>query len=55
MIRYDGAQPTLAVFLMEFRDGRVVREVDYFGAPFEPPDYRRQWVDQMVSKGSVPA
>lgn len=37
-IRYDGAQPTNAVFIMEFRDGKVVRETDYFGEPFDPPD-----------------
>jgi hypothetical protein len=54
-IRYDGAQPTLAVFLMEFREGRVVREIDYFGAPFEPPAYRAQWVERMVSDRSTPS
>ena len=44
-IRYDGARPTHAVFIMEFRDGRVVRERDYFGEPFDPPAYRSQWVE----------
>ncbi len=39
-IRYDGAQPTKAVFIMEFRDGKVVRETDYFGEPFDPPEHR---------------
>ena len=46
-IRYDGARPTRAVFIMEFRDGRVVRETDYFGEPFEAPDYRAEWVELM--------
>lgn len=46
-IRYDGARPTKAAFIMEFRDGLVVRETDYFGEPFDPPDYRSAWVELM--------
>lgn len=46
-IRYDGARPTSAVFIMEFRDGRVIRETDYFGEPFDPPGYRAAWVELM--------
>jgi hypothetical protein len=46
-IRYDGARPTMAVFIMEFRDGKVVRETDYFGEPFDPPEYRSTWVELM--------
>ncbi len=46
-IRYDGARPTKAAFIMEFRDGLVVRETDYFGEPFDPPDYRAAWVELM--------
>jgi ketosteroid isomerase-like protein len=46
-IRYDGGRPTKAVFIMEFRDGLVVRETDYFGEPFDPPDYRATWVELM--------
>ena len=44
-IRYDGARRTHAVFIMEFRDGRVVRERDYFGEPFDPPAYRSEWLE----------
>jgi hypothetical protein len=46
-IRYDGARPTNAVFIMEFRDGKVVCETDYFGEPFDPPEYRSAWVELM--------
>ena len=49
-IRYDGARPTKAVFIMEFRDGKVVRETDYFGEPFIPPDYRSAWVELMSAE-----
>jgi ketosteroid isomerase-like protein len=39
-----GAQPVRGVFMFEFRDGRIVRETDYFADPFEPPAWRSQWV-----------
>lgn len=26
---------------------KVVRETDYFGEPFEPPEYRSVWVEPM--------
>ena len=44
-ISYDGGRPTKAVFIMEFRDGKVTRETDYFGEPFDPhrPTGRRGW------------
>lgn len=45
IIRYDGARPTHAVLIMEFRDGKVVRERDFFGEPFDPPAYRSAWVE----------
>jgi hypothetical protein len=46
-IRYNGVRPTNAVFIMEFQDGKVVRETDYFGEPFAPPEYRSRWVELM--------
>ena len=49
-IRYDGARPTKAVFIMQFRDGKVVRETDYFGEPFDPPAYRSAWVELMTEE-----
>jgi hypothetical protein len=29
---------------MEFRNGKVVRETQYFADPFEAPAWRSQWV-----------
>ncbi len=43
-ITYDG-QPVMAVGIMEFRGDKVVRERIYFGDPWEPPDWRAQWVE----------
>jgi hypothetical protein len=33
------------VLIHEYRDGLVVRETCYYGAPFEAPAWRSQWVE----------
>jgi hypothetical protein len=45
-IRYDD-RPVMAVGIMEFRDGKVIRERIYFGEPWEPPAWRARWVEPM--------
>jgi len=44
-ITYQG-KPAYTVSLMEFRDGKVVHETQYFADPFEAPAWRKQWVEQ---------
>jgi ketosteroid isomerase-like protein len=46
VLTYDG-RPSFTVSIMEFRDGEVVRETQYFGDPFEPGASRAQWVETM--------
>jgi hypothetical protein len=46
-IRYNDANPYNAVSIMEFRDGKVIRERIYYGEPWEPPAWRAQWVEPM--------
>jgi hypothetical protein len=46
VIAYD-ALPSYTVSIMEFRDGKVARETQYFGDPFEPGPSRAQWVERM--------
>jgi hypothetical protein len=46
-IDYDGEKRLNVVGIMEFRDGKVVRERIYFGEPWEPPAWRAQWVEPM--------
>jgi ketosteroid isomerase-like protein len=46
VISYDG-HPVYTVSIMEFRDGKVARETQYFADPFEPPSWRTQWVERM--------
>lgn len=44
-LSYDN-NPTYSVSIMEFRDGRVVHENQYFADPFAPGPSRAQWVEQ---------
>jgi ketosteroid isomerase-like protein len=44
-ITYQG-RAAFTVSIMEFRDGKVVHETQYFADPFEAPAWRRQWVQQ---------
>src|ERR1700732_2110977 len=46
ILAYDG-QPSYSVSVMEFLDGKVARETQYFGDPFEPGPSRAQWVERM--------
>ena len=45
-IIYQG-KPAFTVSIMEFRDGKVVHETQYFADPFEAPAWRSQWVQRM--------
>ncbi len=38
--------PVYTVSIMEFRDGKVARETQYFAEPFAPPAWRAQWVER---------
>jgi hypothetical protein len=46
ILAYDG-QPSHSVSVMEFLDGKVARETQYFGDPFEPGPSRAQWVERI--------
>src|SRR3954447_5402400 len=46
ILSYVG-QPSYSVSVMQFLDGKVARETQYFGAPFEPGPSRAQWVERM--------
>ena len=47
-ITYQG-RAAYTVSIMEFRDGKVVHETQYFADPFEAPAWRSQWVQQIAS------
>jgi len=47
VLTYD-AKPFYVVSIMEFEDGEVVRETQYFGEAFDPGPSRAQWVEKDV-------
>ena len=44
ILAYDG-RPSYSVSVMEFLDGKVARETQYFADPFAPGPSRAQWVE----------
>jgi ketosteroid isomerase-like protein len=46
VIDYDG-KPASTISIMEFHDGKVVHETQYFADPFAPPSWRAEWVESM--------
>jgi hypothetical protein len=45
VLNYDGA-PSYTVSIMEFRDGRVASETQYFADPFDPAPSRAHLVER---------
>src|SRR5471030_2476092 len=45
VLTYDG-RPSYTVSIMEFLNGKVARETQYFGDPFEPGPSRAQWIER---------
>ena len=41
---YSGAT-VFMTSIIEFRDGKIQKQTDYFADPFEAPSWRAQWVD----------
>jgi hypothetical protein len=47
ILSYDG-KPSYTVSIMEFRDGLVAHETQYFADPFEPGPSRANLVEKMA-------
>jgi ketosteroid isomerase-like protein len=46
-LTYADGSRYLGVSVIELRDGKVVRETDYFAQPFQAPQWRAQWIQRM--------
>jgi ketosteroid isomerase-like protein len=46
-LTYSDGSRYLGVSVIELRDGKVMRETDYFAQPFQAPQWRAQWVQRM--------
>jgi ketosteroid isomerase-like protein len=45
-LTYADGSTYLGVSLLEFRDGTIVKQTDYFAEPFPAPQWRAQWVER---------
>lgn len=46
-LEYADGSVFQGVSVIEVRDGKVVRETDYFAQPFAAPQWRAQWVERI--------
>jgi hypothetical protein len=46
-LTYADGSRYLGVSILELRDGKVVKETDYFAQPFKAPEWRAQWVERI--------
>lgn len=46
-LRYADGSVYQGVSVLEFRDGKIVKETDYFAQAFDAPQWRAQWVERM--------
>ncbi|QKZ23944.1 nuclear transport factor 2 family protein [Streptomyces chartreusis] len=53
VITYDGV-PTVSVSVMEFADGHVVHETQYFADPFAAPESRAALAERMPLPSPLP-
>jgi SnoaL-like domain len=44
LLTYD-SKPTFTVSIMEFQDGKVARETQYFSDPFQAAAWRKRWTE----------
>jgi hypothetical protein len=44
---YDGQDVYLVADIVEFGDGKILKETRYYAQPFEAPAWRSQWVERM--------
>lgn len=47
-LTYSDGSVYEGVSIVEVRDGKVARQIDYFAQPFEAPQWRSQWVRRMA-------
>jgi len=45
-MRYPDGREWFTIVLLQLRDGKVWRETNYWAEPFEPPEWRAQWVER---------
>jgi hypothetical protein len=44
---YGGGQVSNVAVIFELKNGKIWRDTRYYAEPFEPPEWRAQWVERM--------
>ena len=52
VIDYGDGIPVSAVSIIETKDGKLIRQTDYFANPFEAPAWRSQYAESEQSVGA---
>lgn len=47
---YPGPPSIALRRVVEFRDGKILRETRYYADPFEAPEWRARWVESMEDR-----
>src|SRR5215212_551724 len=45
---YPGGGAFHVANIVEFSDGKIIRETRYYAEPFEPPEWRAEWVESLI-------
>jgi SnoaL-like domain len=45
-LRFDGTDPHPLVAVLDLHDDLIIRERIYIAEPWDPPEYRAQWVER---------
>ena len=48
-LTYADGNRYFGVSVIEFRDGKILKETDYYAQPFQAPEWRAQWVETLAS------
>ncbi|HEX9017486.1 MAG TPA: nuclear transport factor 2 family protein [Chloroflexota bacterium] len=48
-LEYPNGQTYYSCSIFEFKDGKIVRARDFFGEPFEAPQWRSRWVEKRAA------
>jgi hypothetical protein len=46
-MRYPDGRVWWTILLLELRDGKILRETQYWAEPFDPPSWRAEWVERI--------
>ena len=46
-LTYADGSRYLGVSILDLRDGKVLRETDYYAQPFQAPEWRARWAERM--------